>query len=188
MNYLGYRDTANPFNSGRQEKTGMQYGDGWTKHELPKIQSMVFIHEIHIWPVSILKSLLAVYVRADTQVPNQLNDIHSQIVQKYRIGGLPYVPFPRPVTNSGLNGSSKLLAGGSLVLLWTMPNFCSSICRESKSFRSDPRFRGPCLYSGSQVVRISGIYWGFPSIRILRIPKCTGEIYMFTLNIMALMI
>ena len=36
---------------------------------------------------------MAVYARAYTKVPNQLNDIHSQIVQKYRIGGLPYVPF-----------------------------------------------------------------------------------------------
>ena len=142
MKYLGYRDTANPINSGRLEKIGMQYGDGWTKHELPKIPSMVFIHEIQIWPISILKSLLVVYARAYTRVPNQLTDIHSQIVQKYRIGGLPYVPFPCPVPNSGLHGSLKLLAGGSLVLLWTMPNVCSSICRKWKCSRDseDPAY------------------------------------------------
>ena len=65
------------------------------------------------------------------------------------------------------------------------PWFCSEQCQTSvllcvgsqSHFRSVLRFWGPCLYSGSQVVRISGIYWGFPAIRILRIPKYTGEIY-----------
>ena len=110
--------------------------------------------------------------RAYSQVPNQLNDIHS--TQYRNTVGVAYLKCPFFVlflTVIYTGARNSWLAGP-----WFYFEQCQTsvlLCVGSRI----PRDSEGLAYNVSQVVGISGIYRGFPAIRILRIHKCTGEIY-----------